>query len=462
MTRALALQIAPLLVLVSSGAARAQPSAGADPVCATTRCVAREHDPDNPVLLLSRALLAPPRLLFRTATEVLAIAPRLEDKYHLRRTATDFFFDDARRYGLYPTAFYETGFGPNVGLRFVHRDLFWKREQLLLRVGFGGSYDQIYEAKLDSGARWRAVRLSFGVRYRLMDHGRFFGIGNADEVDVGEVETPLPALDPEAAVSTQYRSEVLQTQFGGSIGLGRAVRLDVSEVLRQQRLSSGPEADELWVPEVYVGGQVLGFERDLVDAYSEVALRWDDRVRKRADLPPALPSAGLRLFAWSGLQHALTEPQRAFGRVGLDVQPFIDLYRGDRVLRLRARTAWVIGDLDRIAFVDLPSLGGARLLRGYGGARFRGRGTLLATVEYRYPVQENLASYLFVDAGRAYVRLGDVSIASLRDARVGFGAGLYVYNRNRATLRLQLASSIDGGLFFALQTGTTDDLGPTY
>jgi outer membrane protein assembly factor BamA len=144
------------------------------------------------------------------------------------------------------------------------------------------------------------------------------------------------------------------------------------------------------------------------------------------------------------------------------VQPLIDLYHGDRVLRLRVRTAWVVGSLERIPFLDLPQLGGASLLRGYGGGRFRGRGTVLASAEYRYPVQQNIAGYLFVDAGRAYVELAQLGASSLRGARVGFGGGLYAFTTGALLLRAQLASSIDGGLFLALRLDTSDGLGDTY
>jgi outer membrane protein assembly factor BamA len=124
---------------------------------------------------------------------------------------------------------------------------------------------------------------------------------------------------------------------------------------------------------------------------------------------------------------------------------------------LRVRTSWVIGHLDEIPFPDLPTLGGPKLLRGYTSGRFHDRGSLLGTVEYRYPVQDNIASYLFIDAGRVLDNLYDVSPTGLRDLRVSWGAGLYLFSGGGLLLRGQLASSIDGGLFINLLLDADDD-----
>jgi outer membrane protein assembly factor BamA len=119
----------------------------------------------------------------------------------------------------------------------------------------------------------------------------------------------------------------------------------------------------------------------------------------------------------------------------------------------------VIGPLDAVPFFDLPSLGGSQLLRGYERGRFRGKLALLSTLEYRYPVQEGMAAYLFADAGRVYASWQELSPQPLRDVRLGFGGGLQIYSRLGATFLLQLASSIDGGLFVDLFFNTTMEAG---
>jgi outer membrane protein assembly factor BamA len=106
----------------------------------------------------------------------------------------------------------------------------------------------------------------------------------------------------------------------------------------------------------------------------------------------------------------------------------------------------VLGSLAHVPFVDLPSLGGVELLRGYPVGRFRGRVTLLASAEYRYPIQPSIAAHVFVDAGRAYAEWSDLSWRSLTALRVGFGAGLQVYTQEATRFIADIATSIDGGI----------------
>jgi hypothetical protein len=462
--RVLAIATASLVLFATQAPAQAQEPATTAAPCSNLRCTTRSDDAAITWLTVPRAVLAPARVAFRTTTELLMLPLAVEEELQLRELATDIFFDDARKFGVFPTAFYETGMSPNVGARLVHHDLLSRHERLLMRAGYGGSHNQIYQVQLHSGERWKAVRLWNDFSYRLADNRKFYGIGNADAVDPDSLPGTIDPIDADAAIETRYRSQELRAAFGASIELTPRARLLVSEVLRQRRFSEGAEdlGGTPWVNDVYEGGTVLGFEGDLVDGYSELRLRWDSRQGRRRDLPLELASGGFRAVAWSGLQHELTEPQTAFGRVGLDVQHFIDLYRGNRVLRLRLYSSWVIGTLEQIAFADLPALGGPKLLRGYESGRFRGRGTLLVSAEYRYPVAENVTSFLFVDGGRPYEQIEELSLRSLADQRLGFGGGLVIHNWRSVALGLQLASSIDGGLFFALRLDTRDDIGMDY
>lgn len=463
MKLAVAISLAALAFASDALAQQHSPMPATTGACSSIRCTTREPAYDSPVLWLPRLLLAPLRLGFRTATELLMVAPRLEDDHQLTEQATDIFFDDTRTYGLYPTAFYETGLSPNVGARFVHRNLLSKREQLRVRVGYGGPENQIYAGQFHSGTRFGFARLSAELEYRLLGGRPFYGVGNADLVEASVLRAKVRALDAPVAIETRYRRQELRARFGASVPLTRHLRLGLSHAWLERRLEIGERrgADRPWVTDVFAGDTVVGFDRPSVYSQSRAVLWLSDLQRSRADLPPSLPSSGAAFAVWSGLQHELTSPEHVFGRVGVDVQPFFDLYRGDRVLRLRFRTAWVIGQLARTSFVDLPSLGGARRLRGYPNSRFRGRGTVLATAEYRYPVQENVASYVFVDAGRAFARFEHIWAHGLQGARIGFGAGLRIYHAENALLSLQLASSIDGGLFFSFLFDASDEIGPS-
>jgi hypothetical protein len=407
-------------------------------------------------LYVPRLLLAPVRLVARTASELLLAGARIEDDYRLRSRARDLFFTEDLDFGVYPVAFYATGFGLNAGAHLVHRDLFGHREGLRLRAGFGGVHQQLYDARVHTGRLWPAVRLAAEGGYRIQDSFKFYGIGNGEQVSAGELQQPLDALAAGPAVRTRYRQEQIRAGATAQFALGEDATLALEHVWRRLSSSAGSaDSGTPWVTEVYDPDSLVGFAPDLTDAYTELALIYDGHRSTRPDVPSALPSRGVRVETWGAVQTAPSQPQLTSGRAGIDLQPVIDLYRADRVLRLRLRAVTAIGPLDAIPFFDLPSLGGSLFLRGYERGRFRGRLALLTSVEYRYPVQEGLAAYLFADAGRVYASWQELSPQPLRDVRVGFGGGLQIYGRRGATFLLQLASSIDGDFFVDLRFNTT-------
>jgi outer membrane protein assembly factor BamA len=217
-----------------------------------------------------------------------------------------------------------------------------------------------------------------------------------------------------------------------------------------------PESSQRpWLGEVFEPQTVEGFGDRLLDAYTELRFHYGRFKSESPYLPLALPSEGWRFDAWLGWQKGIGQKQN-FAPLGIDVQPFINLFGGDRVLRLRLHVQTALGHRDNIPFLDVPSLGGATLLRGYDTRRFRGRLAVLTTAEYRYPIQPKLAAYVFVDAGRVYADFADFGVDNLR---VGYGGGLLMFTRTFFLARLQIASSIDGNVFVEFQFGTNHALG---
>jgi outer membrane protein assembly factor BamA len=327
-----------------------------------------------------------------------------------------------------------------------------------MRAGFGGFEQQIYEARIHSGRRFDP-RLVFALVYAREDRDRFYGLGNADEVGAASVTPPVDALAADVAVRTVHRTEHAQASIGAELPLGGGWSMNTSHEWRVLRLRGGESSFGAtpFIDEIFAPASLAGLDEHITSASTEVGLRLDGREDVRADMPRALPGSGLRLDLWSAVQAQPSTPRSIFGRFGLDLQQFIDLRRGDRVLRLRLRTVGVVGELDEIPFVDLPRLGGATFLRGYDSGRFRGVSSLLVTAEYRYPVQESMSLYVFADGGRVYARWQELTEHWLSQARLGFGAGLVIFNTHRQLLRLQLASSIDGGFFIDFQVNTTDE-----
>jgi hypothetical protein len=308
------------------------------------------------------------------------------------------------------------------------------------------------------------VRPALLIGYRRTDGERFYGLGNGDEPEA-ELVLPLDAQVEGPAVHTQYRVAEARANVAAEVAFARALTTRVLHGWRIRDVSSGPrgEFNSPWTDEIFDSDTLVGYGPALVDAYSEVSFILDTRQAVRADMPRELPGGGVLGQVWTGLQAGVVDPHPTFLRVGFDVQPFIDVYRGNRILHLRLRGATALGPISQIPFLDLPSLGGSQLLRGYNPNRFRGRVTLLASVEYRYPIQESFAAYVFSDVGQVWPGWQDITMSSFReDIRIGFGAGLQVYSATLPLFRGQIATSIDGGFFVHLKVNTSDDFASTY
>jgi hypothetical protein len=430
------------------------------------QCVeVRKQDPNELWLWVPRAALAIPRLAFSVLTAPIGLLQKFETQYRVSERIDELLWNDAHTIGVIPTAFYETGLSPSVGLRFINSDTFGHRERLFLRTAFGGGHNQLYYASIDSGKRFVDARQQLSVAYRRHENGRFYGAG---DLDVGPAPPPslrLNALSPPHAVATRYDLEQVDvgvTSYVDLAPLPPPFELRVQQRIRYREVdTTGKEKKTPWVDQVFSEESLVGLGDKELTSYTEIGMRYDTRQSTRADMPRALPSRGLYVDAWSGVQVAISGGEAPFGRVGFDVQPFFDLFRGDRVLRLRARFVSLVGPTERIPFADLPSLGGGLLLRGYPSRRFSGQATMLMSAEYRYPVQEGYAIYGFVDAGRAYARTSDMRGSALLPSRFGFGGGVVFYSMSDLSLRMQLATSIEGGFILFITLDGTDELRST-
>lgn len=403
----------------------------------------------NNLRILPRVVLFPARVALWVVDAPLRGSFWLYERYQLRNRFKAIFFNDTGTVGLYPVAFFETGFGLNAGLRFIHRDLF-RGVNFKARASFGGPYRQLYSAKLGSGdLLGDRVELELEGEYELRPKDRFFGIGNGDDLD--EVPMPVdPYVDP-AAVDTRFREDLSRLSLGGDFHIAGPLSARLSSALLWRTFDESDPGDlktATPLDEAYVPAALPGFEEGVSYSYNELEVRIDTRGSASRYEMPTIPSTGVLLSGFGGVARDFgTRLPVDFVRYGADVQAFLRLAESPRLFALRAYVEGVTGDLDEIPFVDLPRLGGPILLRGYVRDRFRDRVLGLTSLEYQFDVGHMVAGFLFADAGRVYPRLRDVEI---QDIRVGYGGGLQIQTPNSFIGRFSVASSIDGGLFFIL------------
>jgi outer membrane protein assembly factor BamA len=140
----------------------------------------------------------------------------------------------------------------------------------------------------------------------------------------------------------------------------------------------------------------------------------------------------------------------SFWHHGAELAGYINIYKRNRVLALRAFVEGVEGKDAEIPFAELPRLGGPNRLRGYSLDRFRDEKAAVGTIEYRYPIHQSVAGSLYWDVGRVEKRYGDFFDAHWKS---GFGGGFIVRSRDHQLFTFDIAYG--DGIHFYL---TTDPL----
>jgi hypothetical protein len=409
------------------------------------------RDPDDPPTV-AKAALAPVRGLWFAAWAPVRLALWAYDRYAIPARIRQLFFSEDGNLGLFPTVSYTSGFGLSAGIRFIARNQLAPGSRIKVDLQYGGEVLQAYLLKLDSGRlAGDTVRLGLTGGFRTSPRNRFFGVGNADLVSADGM-TGVDALADPTAVATRYYYDTLFAEASVGLALPGPFGAQVSAGYQHSDfdfdLRKGLDDDDIHTFAVYdpesLVGATDGLARVAVDA--EVAL--DTLEQPRFYVSRALPSRGWYVAARGGHVRGTGRDPSRFVRWGLDARRYVSLYGDDRILVLRALWRGVTGSsLADVPFIDLPALGGAELLRGYPPDRFRDRQAGMASAEYQWSVDRNLAGFMFVDAGRVW---RDRDALSDGDLRVGFGGGLQVHSMKNFLGRVLLSSSIDGELFVQL------------
>jgi hypothetical protein len=405
--------------------------------------------------VVPRVVLYVPRLIAKAVFAVPRAGLRTYHRLRLKARFLEIFFNDDRTIGVFPSFFVESGFGLNAGVRYIHREIFGSQGTLRLRTGYGGTSNFVVSGGADTGAFANGrVQVDVDGVYRVAPRDRFYGYGNRD---LEAIDMPAADIDPlttSGNFETRYRQAGFQLDFATAIRLAPRLRVVLTETYDRRDFKpfagSSPSIDD-----VFDVAALPGYS-GTSHLYSQLELRFDTRRVTRPYLWEPAHSTGWRLAGRLGYQAGFEDDPSKHVRWELDAQRVFDLYGGDRVLVLRLLSENVAGDVDRIPFVSLPTLGGPELLRGYQRGRFRDKHSLLGTIEYRYPLLRMLSGFLFVDAGQVFRRASDFELA---DSRLGYGIGIQLHSQSATIGRFFIASSTDGGLFVRFSLSPALDTG---
>lgn len=400
--------------------------------------VTAEAPPPSTGRQIARGVLFIPRALTYVVLLPVRGAVWAWDRYDVEARWYSTFYNADRSFGIVPQLVYETGFGLMGGGRLVASDVFGDRERLTVAGAYGGTYQARAEAWLDSGVRFDPVVLTVGGNFDRFARLPFYGIGNAD--GSMRLDTLVDPLVDDTAVQSYYRYQELRAAVAADWRLIDELHVVGRGALTDLSFDSSTRDPSIEM--IYDPARLVGFEQDVTHVYGEVEVRWD---RRRIERPPWETTAyttGWLASGFVGGVHGFDQA-RDFAHYGIDLQGFLHFALGPRMLVLRLRGEGVTGDLDEVPFNELPYLGGD-VLRGYDFARFRDRVAAVGTAQYVWDLSRNTNAFLFVDAGRVYRALDDLTFD---DLRVGFGGGLELHSSKDFLVAGTLASSRDGGVF---------------
>jgi hypothetical protein len=382
----------------------------------------------EPARALANALLWVPRSVADLVFLTTGTAAGLVENEQVVPRAHDFFFSQQAggEVGIFPTAFIETSTPLfNVGARFV---AYVGPLATTMRAGYGGPDSNLVESRLrfTTSTIFPAVFSLEGYHDRRSGLS-YLGLGQTPQSDPRNVFLG----EPRAGIYRERRERIIA-------GLGIRPFSDVevlaSSSITQRFTDDAPESAPDELDQVLAPPSVPGFGRTQRIAYQELAVRYDSRSSREAVV------TGNFFELYSGWASGLGATHASFFRAGGRIAGFFPVFRSSSVLSPRI----VIDALEEVGAEPVPftELVGQPTFRGFDNRR--DHASLVASLDYRWPIVRYLAARLFFDAARVDPSLSELHFKGFRYAG---GFGFELHSRNAELGRVALALSSDGFSF---------------
>jgi hypothetical protein len=365
----------------------------------------------------------------RTLADVFLFVPRktLELFFFTTGTAAGFFEDKQvvprvkdwvytkdHRIGVFPTAFVETGFTPNIGARMISSvDQF----ATTLRAGYGGPHNYLVESRMTVGFPTK-FPLVFGIE----------GVGPDPQNDPRNKFLPTAQL--RAGLYRDVRQRLITT-LGARPETHTEVLLSFS--YKHRNVQDAPDAGEAALTQVFEPASISNSFRTR-RTYSELAYRYDNRATRG---PPA---TGTLMEAYAGVSSGILEREQVYTTFGGRVIGYLAVYRKSNILAPKVAIDTIVPvPGSEIAFTELryqPEY------RGIDGRR--DRIALLASLDYRWELMKFVGAHVFADTTTVAADLQSIDLKYLRYA---FGFGVDLHSSTTQVSRVSMAFSPEGFRF---------------
>jgi hypothetical protein len=326
------------------------------------------------------------------------------------------------QYMLAPDATYNStkGFFPN--FRFFGYPTPTRRYSVV--IGKSTTKDEDYEVEFTDRGLWdgRAFVLMSAVHEKDSTE-RFYGFGNSSH-QIGE---------------SNYTSNNTVAQVTPGVWLLPNINLTYRMRIHRFSVEQGQVDSLPFIGVDHPEVRDRGLDGGVYWAH-RVALTYDSR-----DERDITTRGALALVYTEAADRALGS-MTSFVKFGGEWRDFVPIYKGNPILALRALADYTSG-ASQTAFWELNSLGGRRLLRGFGGDRFVDFNRSLASAEVRtnvwnphiFGVNAEIELAPFLEAGQVFPR---VTQSPVRDLHWVYGLGF------RGLVRPQIVGFVDIGRSF--------------
>jgi hypothetical protein len=383
------------------------------------------------LLAVPRMLLLPPRLL------VLGIGyglkPLLEwnERQHVAERVIGVLTSEDGLVGVRPVFNFELGYQPSFGVLYFN-----DRHDAQIRVStaIGGPETILESVHARAPLVSERLALHFDASYRRRDDELFTGIGIRKDAPFG-------------------RYEVNQVDTGATLRARpmRSLDIDVGVAFGLRRFANGGAYGDRPIAEVYcarlIDGRCLGVVDDeLAPGFNDGTQFVRPSVAIHIDSRHGETSAGILVDAGAQYTHGLGGDTSSYLRLHGHVGTAFEIWRH--------RSLYVGVSLDDmvqfgstpIPFSELVVLGGPDDLRGFQRGRFRDSSSMLASIEYRWPIWMWMDGSLFFDYGGVFApEFRDFHVGDLRP---DIGLGFRVHTSSKYVMRIQAAYGFgsEGGL----------------
>lgn len=337
----------------------------------------------SPLYLVSEFVLRRPLEFAVTGVEQAEIAGKV-----LRF----FSFGPDQRYFLSPSATFDLGFRPNIGVYFGVEDAFVDNNELRVNYAFGGVGWNL--GSVSSRYTWDDARWEFAMRTRFFQRpdGRYFGTGNG--VREG-LDSQYSMLGSDTEIYVEHR-----------FGTGSRVRLNTvltyrafGEDVGDNSFDFGGGSDGPTVPV-----RVLQEMESLPPGYTTGYTVHQTGVVLVLDSRPARPasSTGVQATADLSFSYSLRGPSELmWASYGASVVGFWDVSGANHILSLALGARVADSIRGQVPFTEQAVISGNGPMGGFVGAFLTGPSAVSATLSYSWPI------WVYLD-GVAHVGVGNV------------------------------------------------------